>query len=248
MSANETNDKLMKLHDEFPPEAVHWRVQGTPYERDGKFKAMALAYIDARDVMDRLDKVCGPAGWQTEYVETSSGRVICRIGVRVGDEWVWKADGDGKTAVEGEKGGISDSLKRAAVAWGVGRYLYRLDSPWVRCIVKTKDGRNYWQRWDEDPWKLVKRTAFVPPAPTEAEDVETEPAKPEPNLDHASTRDRIIAAIGRSESLAGLDKLMKHPATKKAYSSLPREMFDVILDVEKSARIDLEDAAMARTG
>ena len=45
--------------------------------------------------------------------------------------WVAKADGAGDTAHEAEKGGISDAFKRAAVQWGVGRYLYRLESPWV---------------------------------------------------------------------------------------------------------------------
>jgi len=46
-------------------------------------------------------------------------------------EWIWKADGAGDTDVEAEKGAISDAFKRAAVKWGVGRYLYDLDSPWV---------------------------------------------------------------------------------------------------------------------
>ena len=42
---------LSELAAEFPRQSVNWRVQGTPYERNGKFSAMALAYIDARDVM-----------------------------------------------------------------------------------------------------------------------------------------------------------------------------------------------------
>src|SRR3546814_7926738 len=32
--------------------------------------AAALAYIDARDVMRRLDDVCGPAGWQEDRKST----------------------------------------------------------------------------------------------------------------------------------------------------------------------------------
>jgi hypothetical protein len=34
--------------------------------------------------------------------------------------------------MEAEKGAISDAFKRAAVMWGIGRYLYDLDSPWVQ--------------------------------------------------------------------------------------------------------------------
>lgn len=152
---------LADLSAELPREYVHWRVQGTPFERNGRFSAMALAYIDARDVMDTFDRVCGPENWQDRYTETPRGRIICEIGIKVSDDWVWKSDGAGETAVEGEKGGISDALKRAAVHWGVGRYLYRLSSPWVACEVKQKNGKTYWKEWAEDPWSKVKKTSYV---------------------------------------------------------------------------------------
>jgi hypothetical protein len=51
--------------------------------------------------------------------------------IRCDAEWLWKADGAGDTDVEAEKGALSDAFKRAAVRWGVGRYLYGLPSPWV---------------------------------------------------------------------------------------------------------------------
>ena len=111
---------------------------------------MALAYLDARDVMDRLDDACGPSNWQSRYNETPKGRVLCELGIRFDGEWVWKSDGAGDTAVEGEKGGISDALKRAAVHWGIGRYLYRLESVWVKCSVNQKNGKTYWKAWTED--------------------------------------------------------------------------------------------------
>lgn len=155
-----------KLAAKFPREDIHWRVQGTPYERNGSFSAMALAYIDARDVMDRLDEVCGPSGWQDKYEITPSGVIICSIGIRFGEDWVWKSDGAGETAVEGKKGGMSDALKRCAVKWGIGRYLYRLDSPWVKCEVSQKNGKTYWKKaktpsgWLEDPWSKVKSLPY----------------------------------------------------------------------------------------
>lgn len=154
---------LSALSAPFPRDSVHWRVHGKPYARDGKHYAMALAYIDARDVMDRLDDICGPENWQSEFTETAKGRVICRLGIKMGQEWVWKSDGAGDTDVEGEKGGISDSLKRAAVSWGVGRYLYRLDSPWVPCEVNDKGA---WRKWAADPWLAVRN---APPEATPAE-------------------------------------------------------------------------------
>lgn len=150
---------LKFLASPFPKQAVHWRAQSVT--QDGT-KAMALAYLDARDVQDRLDLVCEPQNWQCEYTESPKGRVICRIGIRVGDEWVWKADGAGDTAVEGEKGGISDAFKRAAVPWGVGRYLYRLSAPWVPCEAYERNGKMHWRKWTDSPWDYVKS---APPAP-----------------------------------------------------------------------------------
>lgn len=115
-----------KLAAPFPPDQVSWRVGSTNKE---KTKGLALAYIDARDVMGRLDEVVGPANWQDRY-EIHGTRTICYLSINLG-EWVTKADGAGDSDVEAEKGSISDAFKRAAVKWGIGRYLYDLDSPWV---------------------------------------------------------------------------------------------------------------------
>lgn len=129
-----------KLSAPFDPTIVSWRVGPTTKD---KTKGMALAYIDARDVMRRLDEVCGPENWQDEYPWSDGKRVVCRIGIRVErylpendgrdtPEWVWKTDGAGDTDTEGEKGALSDAFKRAAVKWGIGRYLYDVDTPWVQ--------------------------------------------------------------------------------------------------------------------
>lgn len=152
-----TDDDLKQLFAEFPLEDIHWRAQSLT--KDGS-KAMALAYIDARDVMDRLDQVCGADSWQDSYEETPSGRVICKLSIRVNDEWIAKSDGAGSTAMEGEKGGLSDAFKRAAVKWGVGRYLYGFDAIWVPCeSYETEyNGKKKWnwKRWTADPWSFVK--------------------------------------------------------------------------------------------
>jgi hypothetical protein len=102
-------------------------------------KGSALAYIDARDVMARLDAVVGPENWQCRYPLSDSGLLICEVGIRgiwfdetiPPDEWIWKANGAGDTQVEAEKGKASDAMKRAAVLWGIGRYLYALPFSWI---------------------------------------------------------------------------------------------------------------------
>jgi hypothetical protein len=116
-----------KLREPFPSDWIEWRVGST--NRD-KTKGMALAYIDARSVMDRLDDVCGPDGWQCKYSH-ANGKTVCDIGILCSEQWVWKADGAGDTDFEAEKGALSDAFKRAAVRWGIGRYLYDLKAPWV---------------------------------------------------------------------------------------------------------------------
>ena len=133
---------LARLYAPFSPTVISWRVGSVSKD---KSKGMALAYIDARDVMDRLDEVCGPGGWQCRYSHTA-GKTVCDIGIKIGGEWVWKADGAGDSDIEAEKGALSDAFKRAAVRWGVGRYLYNLPSPWVtlengRYIPKAEQAR-----------------------------------------------------------------------------------------------------------
>ncbi len=95
--------------------------------RKGYKNGKDLVYIDARDVMDRLDSVFGIDGWQTKY-EYLGGRMICNLSVRFDLEWITKSDGADDSSIEGAKGGISDALKRAAVLLGIGRYLYNPNS------------------------------------------------------------------------------------------------------------------------
>lgn len=104
-----------------------------------KARGMVLTYIDARDVMDRLDGVLGPGNWSTEFKEVA-GRVVCRLTIRPPDEveWVSKEDGAGETDMEGEKGALSDAFKRAAVHFGVGRYLYQEPQVWVELEAEGK--------------------------------------------------------------------------------------------------------------
>ena len=112
----------------FPSSSISWRVGATTKD---KAKGIALAYIDARDVMRRLDGVCGPNNWQNKYSWSDGKTVVCDIGIRINGEWVWKSNGAGDTDVEAEKGKLSDAFKRAAVLWGIGQYLYSLPNVWV---------------------------------------------------------------------------------------------------------------------
>src|SRR5579885_2737964 len=115
----------------------------SPFDpREVKFKpavvsgnrALALAYVDARVIQDRLDDVLGVMGWQDSYRVLPDGSVMCRLRLKIGDQWITKVDVGGQSEQpdggDRTKAAFSDALKRAAVKFGVGRYLYRLPQLW----------------------------------------------------------------------------------------------------------------------
>src|SRR5262245_49743139 len=114
----------------FPVEALGWKPQTISGNR-----ALAVPYIDARDVQQRLDDVLGVAGWEDAYEVLLDGNVVCRLRCKLGETWVTKCDVGGQSDQPDEgdrrKSGFSDALKRAAVKYGIGRYLYGFPAQWV---------------------------------------------------------------------------------------------------------------------
>ncbi len=139
-------DLYKKLKRPFPERAISWRAGATNAKKnDGKAsKCIALAYIDARDVMQRLDDVFD-MNWQCKYSHAEN-KTICELSVLIEGNWITRAGGAGDTDVEAEKGAISDAFKRAAVLFGIGRYLYELENNWVDC----------------DEWKKIVKPPQLP--------------------------------------------------------------------------------------
>jgi len=102
------------------PDEIEWKIQS--YTKD-KSKTIIVPYITSRCVMERFDMAFGVMGWQSKFREITKG-FICTMSVKVGDIWISKEDGASITGIEPVKGGISDSLKRAAHQFGLGRCLY----------------------------------------------------------------------------------------------------------------------------
>ena len=121
------NDLKMALEMPFDVNRIHWRCGARTKD---KSKGSALAYVDARDVMRRLDEVMG-FEWQNRYTLADSGLLVCDIGLHIDGQWLWRSNGAGDTQVEAEKGKASDAFKRAAVMWGISRYLYSLPTVWL---------------------------------------------------------------------------------------------------------------------
>lgn len=124
----DVNELMKKLQEPFEPSDIEWRVGSTNKE---KTKGLALAYITNRAIQNRLDEVFGIAGWKNEFKDWKGSGVLCGISCLINGEWITKWDGAEETRMEATKGGLSDAMKRAGYQWGVGRYLYKLESVWV---------------------------------------------------------------------------------------------------------------------
>lgn len=117
----------MELKDLKATIPYKWRVQSFSKSKPA---CQCVAYIDARQVMDLLDSVCD-GEWASDFKEVK-GNLYAGIGIKIKGDWVWKWDCGTESQTEKEKGEASDSFKRAAVKWGVGRFLYELDIKYLK--------------------------------------------------------------------------------------------------------------------
>lgn len=228
----------LSLKSPFDPKAISWRVGSTT--KDGS-KGMALAYIDARDVMERLDTVLGAENWSDRY-EFHGSRTICYLSIKIpnenGSEWVTKADGAGDSDVEAEKGAISDAFKRAAVKWGVGRYLYDVKTPWVELEnkrIKPTEMPKLWRALgvaapdrEEHPPELPEAS---PEPPARKEPAISEEAIKWRNLILANAKLTDLESFVRQpEYLKGVGTLADHEKAylRQTYAQLKSKMLSVV--------------------
>ena len=202
-----------ELAQPFAPEDLEWRISVTTQD---KTKGMAVPYVTSRAIQDRLDGVLGSENWRNEYQPWHSGgkkgAQICGISLYLEErsEWVTKWDGAEDTDIESVKGGLSDSMKRAAVQWGVGRVLYKIPPIWVAveprgrgCVIKDSE-RGKLDRAYTDALRRLGLTPARPGGlqsefPTRGnpnDEQETAPANREQN---AGTRSPVIPGQGAAE-------------------------------------------------
>lgn len=173
-----------QLAKPFPSKSIAWRVGSTNTE---KTRGTALPYMTPRAIQDRLDEAVGPGGWEAKYrvVETEvasrkMAAMFCAISLYLDGKWVTKEDAveisangeSGRGHIDPVKTAVSDAFKRAAVLWGLGRYLYEFEAPWVA----LKEGGKHFATQPCLPAHMLPEgdTGAAPPAPAQA------PAEPEP--------------------------------------------------------------------
>ena len=232
-----------ELAKPFAPEDLEWRLQVTTKD---KTRGMAVPYVTNRAIQDRLDEVVGPDNWYNQFRPWhSSGKKdaqICGIAIYFEEKqnFVTKWDGAENSDIEPVKGGLSDSMKRAAVQWGIGRVLYKMDAVWVEVeqqgasygIRKSERGKldkaylDMLARLNLTPAQpgglqsqLTPRqemTASAEKKPPEEEKARrTETVPPEPEYTVEAVRQQIGMNGQRSLSLTLLDQAQK---TVRAYA------------------------------
>lgn len=83
-----------------------------------------LLYKDARCDMAILDETVGPMNWKKVYTRNNANCILS-IWDDEKKQWIEKEDaGSSSNNFEKDKTLASDSFKRAAVSWGIGRELY----------------------------------------------------------------------------------------------------------------------------
>lgn len=108
--------------------------------------ASLLLYKTARVDMQILDETYGAMNWQCDY-KLVRDNLYCGIGIREGQDWVWKWDCGIESREDDEgnekKGEASDAFKRAGFKVGIGRELYT--SPFIFSYVETVPNGNKYQ-------------------------------------------------------------------------------------------------------
>jgi hypothetical protein len=148
-------DIWSKLSAALPPGVISWRQDGKPVQRDGKFVARFVAFIDANTVRERLDSVV-PGEWDltlellpTLAGQDENGEQTCSFKARLQILGVIREDvGTGRDY----KAAATDAFKRAAVRFGIAHELYGFGQNWVHV-----DGEGRYAKPLEDPAAVYAR-------------------------------------------------------------------------------------------
>jgi hypothetical protein len=196
-----TAQDLKALRAYFPKDRLGVKVQSYNKERT---RAMLVLYLQHTDVQDRLEEV--DPNWTCAVISEERAGDTVYVRLRLTLKGVSRENvgegGDPKAA-------LSDALKRAAMLFGVGRYLYDSETVWA----EYNDQRDRFRSWTVDDYdeaaKRIRRPASqggqvrAPVAP------EPEPAAaPEPA---SATAAPAKPAAGLTRGKAGGAKTAPRP-------------------------------------
>ena len=138
----------------FSSSVIEWRVSATNAE---KTKGLAVPYVTNRAIQNRLDDTVGIDGWYNDFRPWKNGSAqLCGISIFFPqlEQCLTKWDGADDSEFESVKGGLSDSMKRAAVEWSIGRYLYGMTQVWVTVQITNSGKKSNARIRDEERPRL----------------------------------------------------------------------------------------------
>ena len=189
MSQKTAEEIRASLAQPFTPEDLEWRLQHVSVEKP---YGLAVPYVTNRAIQNRLDDVVGPDNWYNDYKPwhgtDKREAQLCGISIYFEEKkrWITKWDGAEDSDIEPIKGGLSDSMKRAAVQWGIGRILYEMDAVFVDVEQRGKTwyiAKKEQSKLDNAYLELLKKKglSLVPTKDTPSENVSRE-SKPQEKI------------------------------------------------------------------
>ena len=201
-----TAEHLKTLARPFPDDKLGVKIQSVSKNKD---KAMLVLYLQHTDVMDRLEEV--DPGWSAKTLErwiiTDQGisTHYCRTELTI--LGVTRENvGDGNEP----KGAHSDSIKRAAMTFGVGRYLYDSELVWVDYNESTDKYKQWTVQEYNARLKGSKPAPVIPsgaPSPVSpkpalsAQPIQASPLRP-PEPDGEPTTGGVASGIPQASVVA----------------------------------------------
>jgi len=141
---------LTELEVPFPVDQVLWRVTNTANNRT---RGQVVPYADPRAYTDRLNALVSPQGWTRNFetvtmnnitrtkrnAEIVTGKILVTrkvtingLGTHSGTGEEWADEDNAMTSAEAQ------AFKRACSCFGLGRYFYDFDAPWVDIDDKSR--------------------------------------------------------------------------------------------------------------
>lgn len=205
LPSGEVEALMEQLSEPFDPKYIDWKPQVK--SRDGK-KAMAAAYADIRAYIDRLNKVVGREKWahsiEIKTVDYSSGKggdgsmrskVVVIVAVAISGVGIGIDVGESPTDDPNAfTSAFAQAFKRACVQFGLGRYLYDIESRWYEL-----DEYGQWVKGKEPQlpdWAIpsVKKRQAVQKdrKPAQAAPKSEAASKPEPDPEIAPAKPPVV--------------------------------------------------------
>lgn len=169
-----------------------------------KTKAMLVAYVQHTDVYARIEQIDPAWSFQVTSLQPIKDGVSVRGNMTIKGVTRENAGEGGD-----EKSAISDCIKRCAMLFGVGRYLYDSETVWV----EYNDQRDKYRNWTyQDYAHALKRGQAPLPVSPQPPQAQSKPRPVAPRveqttvLDQIPSRNEISIQIANTAKQIGLNK------------------------------------------